>query len=290
MENWDDYRVILALYRGKSLRQAALTLNMNHSTVCRRVAQLNRKYAAPVFDCSPKGYLLTAFGESLLASAQQIEAFALRDLRATRSAHIALSGSITLSVPPAIAQFLLLGHLLAFQQRYPQISLNVHTSYQLVDLDSSEADIVVRASNTPPEHLVGRRLFAIAVAYYASRDYLSRTTSQDYRWITACSQNQRPEWLADTPWPDAAIALKIDDLVLRHQAAAAGKGLIRGACYIANAFPELIRIDNHPPEPFQDLWVLTHPDLRQIARIKLLMDFLTEKLSANESLITGKEC
>ncbi|MCL1037877.1 LysR family transcriptional regulator [Shewanella submarina] len=287
MENWDDYRVILALYRGKSLRQAGRELNMNHSTVCRRVAQLNRKYAAPVFEGSPQGYILTLFGQSLLESAEKIEAFAQKDLRLKRGTQIDISGSITLSIPPPIVQYLLLDDLLEFGQMYPQISLNVHTSYQLVDLDRSEADIVVRASNTPPEHLVGRRLFPITVAYYASTQYLETTTSQNFSWITANCATSKPDWLSETPWPDAGVALKIDDLVLRHHAAAAGKGLIRGACYIANAFPELVRVDNNRPFPFQELWILTHPDLRHVARIKLLMNFLTDKLREREALVTG---
>ena len=287
MENWDDYRVILALYRGKSLRQAAKSLNLNHSTVCRRVAQLNHKYAAPIFESTPTGFVLTPLGVSLLASAEKIEEFALQDLRLKRGAQIDLQGSITLSIPPPIVQYLLLDSLLEFQQLYPQISLNIHTSYQLVDLDRSEADVVVRASNSPPEHLVGRRLFAIAVAYYASRDYLNQTPIQDYRWITSTFDGSTPDWLRDTPWPDAQVALKIDDLVLRHHAAAAGKGLIRGACYIAQTFSQLVRVDNHQAFPFQDLWILTHPDLRQVGRIKLLMSFLTDKLKEQEALITG---
>ena len=284
MDNWDDYRVILALARGQSLRAAAKLLSMNHATVSRRLAALNHRYAAPVFETSPKGLQLTPLGQRLLEAAQQMERLIQGNRRDELAATDALQGDIRLSLPPAIAQWLLLDELSAFQQQYPQIRLQIHCSYALASLDSCEADIVVRVSNSPDEHLVGRRLFPIWLGYYCRPDYLQRPAAE-LGWITAPGT---ADWIAESPYPNAGVALVLDDLVLRHQLAAESGGLVRGACYIADQMPQLRRIGDGTPYPFQDIWLLTHEDLRAVPRIRLLMDYLADCLQRKRDLIEGR--
>jgi DNA-binding transcriptional LysR family regulator len=287
MENWDDYRLILALHRGKTLRNAAQQLALNHSTVSRRLATLNQKYGTDIFDLSPKGYTLTPLGKSLLQSAEKIEQLAINDNRSKRAHQKDLSGLINLSIPPAIGQFLLRHELHEFQQQYPEISLNVQTSYQITDLNRCEADIVIRVSEQPAEHLVGHSLFPIMLSYYAAKSYLVNTSADEYRWITNTYDSIKPSWIEQSPYPTADVALRIEDLVLRHYAAADGQGMILGACYIADSMPKLQRIDHDITMPHQNIWVLTHPDLKQIPRIKVLMKFLTSTLRAKEKFISG---
>lgn len=287
MENWDDYRLILALSRGKTLRAAAQQLALNHSTVSRRLASLNQKYGSDVFDLTPKGYVITASGKTLLSSAEKIEQLTINDNRLKKAHQLDIAGEINLSIPPAIGQFLLLTELHNFQKQYPQITLNIQTSYQLANLDRSEADIVVRVSDMPCQHLVGHRLFPIALSYYANPQYLAEKNHTDYQWLTNINNGTRPSWIESSPYPNASIAMRIEDLVLRHYAAAQGQGMTMGACYIAESISGLQRIDENILFPHQDIWVLTHPDLRDVPRIKLLMTFLTQSLRAKEPLISG---
>lgn len=289
MDNWDDYRLILALHRGKTLRNAAQQLELNHSTVSRRLASLNQKFGSDVFDFTQKGYVITSSGKTLLASAEKIEQLTINDNRLKKVHQTDLSGDINLSIPPAIGQFLLLEELYQFQKQYPQINLNMQTSYQLANLDKSEADIVIRVSNQPSEHLVGHRLFPIALSYYASQQYLINKKEKSFQWITNIPSAGKPTWIDNSPYPNAKIVMRIEDLVLRHYAAAQGQGMIMGACYIAESIDGLQRIEPNRVFPHQDIWVLTHPDLRNVPRIKRLMEFLTQALRAKEKLITGQK-
>ncbi|MBE0368731.1 LysR family transcriptional regulator [Pseudoalteromonas aurantia] len=287
MENWDDYRLILALHRGKTLRGAAEILTLNHSTVSRRVLALKNKYNADVFESNQSGFVLTCFGKTLLHSAQEIEKLILSDLRREQSVNADLSGNIHLSVPPAIAQFLIFDALHDFQLQHKNISLHVHTSYSLADLDRSEADVVVRVSNTPDEHLVGHRLFPIYLGYYASEAYLQAKECSQYQWITNVYQQAAPTWIAQSPFPDAPIGFTIEDLVLRHYAALKGQGMILGACYIADTLG-LKRLNTQSLMIHQDIWVLTHPDLKDVPRIRALMRFLTHAIRQKKPLIFGE--
>lgn len=287
MQHWDDYQLILALYRGKTLRIAAQTLGVNHSTVARRLAALQQRFGASIAEPTPKGYQLTTLGESLLASALQIEPIVVKDQRLARAKSLELMGDINLSVPPPILQFLLLDALSQFQQQHPQIKLNIHTSYNIVDLDNCEADVVIRASNTPDEHLVGHRLFPISTNFYAAKDYFTKTSTENIGWITDVYSGDKPAWINNTPYPHAPVALSMSDLTLRHQLANQGYGMIRGACYIAHHFNNLQPLSHCQPQAFQDLWVLSHPDLAKIKRIQVLKAFLTESLRSKKSQIVG---
>src|ERR1700751_3803651 len=74
MIDWDDVRYFLAVARGGSVRAAAAHLRVNHSTVLRRVAQLEERLGAHMFEKLPSGYRLTAAGEEVLELAEQMEA------------------------------------------------------------------------------------------------------------------------------------------------------------------------------------------------------------------------
>lgn len=285
MKNWDDYRLILAIYKGKTLRNAAHELSVNHSTVSRRLANLNKQYGAEIVYKTNLGLRLSPLGEQLLLSAQKIESQVTQDRRYERAQQLKLEGDITVSIPPPILQFLLLDELMFFQQANPKIKLNIHSSYEIVNLDKCEADVVIRVSNDPDEHLVGYRLFSISTQYYAARGYFNNTPPNLYQWITNTHSADRPDWVTNTPFPNAKIGPNITDLTLRHQAASMRHGMIRGTCYIAHHFKNLVPISNSEPEPFQEIWVLSHPDLKHIDRIQVLKTFLADALRSKKALI-----
>jgi len=289
MKNWDDYRFILALDRENSVRGAALVLGVTHSTVSRRLAVINTRYDKPVMERVAGGYRKTEFGQSLVAAAEQMEAINFAADRHRRAAETELAGPITLSIPDVLGQYLLLDDLAEFRTNYPDIELLIQSNNQFADLDRSEADVVVRGTKKPPEHFVGRRLFPYALSYYCHVDYLNQVKPDERRWIFGLAGARRPEWVEDTPFPEAKTGLMNDSISFHYQAAVAGRGMIRSACYICDPDPRLMRLpDIPPPFPVADFWVLTHPDLKDTPRIKLLMRFLVEALKSKRDLIEGK--
>jgi DNA-binding transcriptional LysR family regulator len=56
MIDWDDVRYFLAVARGASVRATAERLGVNHSTVLRRIAQLEEHLGAHMFEKLPSGY------------------------------------------------------------------------------------------------------------------------------------------------------------------------------------------------------------------------------------------
>lgn len=288
MDDWDDFRFILALERSGTIRAAARALGINHSTVSRRLATINDRHGGAVFVQSAGGYRTTSLGAELAEAARQMENIRFAADRKQKAANREQSGPITLSLPGVIGQFLLAEALARFCSDHPAIELTVHSSYLFADLDRAEADVVIRGVMQPPDHLVGRRLFPYALAQYCSRDYLESTPLEQRRWIAGIPETRPPEWIAGSAFPDTPVAWYTDDIMLRHRAAIAGQGMIRGACYMSDPEPGLVRIPGTAPIAGLDIWVLTHPDLRETPRIKLLMGFIADMLVAQRDLIEGR--
>lgn len=286
MSDWDDYRLILALARTGTLRAAAVDLGMTHTTVSRRLAMIEDA-RGKVFDKLPGGYQPTRLGEALIDVAGRMESLTQAGARYERAVEQDLSGVVTLSLPEPVAQYLLLEDLFELAETYPRIELRINTSIRFVDLDRLEADVVVRGQQAPPEHLVGRRLFPTCITYYGNRDYLASTPREELRWIAPTSAGMWPDWLESSPYPDAPVALLSDDIVTRHHALVKGLGLARGACFMADPEPDLVRLTDEAPIRQQDFWVLTHPDLRHTPRVRAVMDFMVRAMKSKEALVLG---
>lgn len=284
MKDWDDYRLILALHRSKTLRGAAQLMGVNHTTISRRLTQIDRKWGAVLFERTSEGYRATESGFQLINTAIQIENLAYASERHMRSSNTDLSGHIVLSIPGTVAHFLLLEELNMFTKMYPRIELEVVSSYQFANLDRSEADIVIRGTAAPPEHLVGHKLFPYSVALYANKHYVTTKSREDWCLVAPSFD---PGWAKGTYYEELPITFISDDPMLRHTVIKEGHAIGRTACYMADRDPSLIRLPDFEPLPTQDLWVLTHPDLRNTPKIKTLMTFLYTKLQSKKDLIVG---
>lgn len=288
MDNWENYKLILALHREGTIRGAAKTMAVNHATISRRLAHINSLAKTPIFEKIAGGYKITDIGLEHVTAAEQIELITLKAERRSRAINANLSGTIRISMGEPLAQLLLHDDLFDFINEHPNIDLTVETSVNMMDLDRSEADIVVRGTMTPPQHLVGRRLFPFYLCDYCSTDYLEKTPYENRQWLRYSKSIMEIDWIKNSCHPEASIGLESDDLMFLLRAAESGYGMIRTACYMADNNPNLIRLPNAEPIEAQDLWVLTHPDLRRTKRIQYIMKHISSALEAKKPLIQGQ--
>lgn len=298
MNDWDDYRFILALARYKTLRGAAKALHINHSTVSRKLAVLNSNKDKEVFLRGQDGYYVSKSGQALLKAAERMELLSLSAQRKFKAEEDKeLSGEVSLSLSIPIAEYLLNDALAQFSKAYPNIRLSITATENSLDLDRSEADIVIRTAKQPPAHLVGKRLFPYAVSFYASKSYLEKTKKQDFVWIGAADDTrnaigidkQRPEWLQNSPYPNIPIHTRGSGYQMRYAALCAGMGLSRAACFMADQNPQLVKLPNSKTILSLDFWVLTHPDFKESPLIKTVMNYFIWALEKNRTLIMGQK-
>ena len=70
------------------------------------------------------------------------------------------------------------------------------------------------------------------------------------------------------------IVYRADSVLAINAAARAGMGVAALPCYLGDADPDLRRIGEPCDELAVPLWLLTHPDLRRVARVRAVLDFL----------------
>ncbi|WP_100657961.1 LysR family transcriptional regulator [Alteromonas flava] len=283
MQKWDDYRLLLAVHRGRTVRGAAQQLTQNHVTTLRHINRVNNQHPTALIERHAKGLKLTTLGQMMLETAHSIEASIIkgeRDISAVGPQY----ERIVLSLPPPIYEFLLMQPLLDYCAQNPLVKLEISTGYQFANLNENEADIVIRGANSPGDDYVGHRICPIELGFYAHTDYLTHTASERVGWITNTDINAANNYIRQSDFPTAPVLFTIDDLVSRHKLAAQGHGLIIGAAYIAEQFNSLKRCGDQSFN-FADLWVLAHQTRINLPRVKHLIGFLRRTLKARAQSI-----
>lgn len=288
---WSDLQFFVAVCERGSIGGAAQALGVNHSTVLRRIANLESTLGVRLFDRLARGYALTAHGQELATGVTGVQEQLDAAQRRVTGADLALSGLIRLTAPDTLLKSLLLPMLGDFQREHRQVQLEIVGNNQFLNLTQREADVAVRGSNSPPENLVGRRVGNIQTALYAARTYLDGPGKDckeaDWRWV---GHDPSLAHLESAKWMQKHIAaervgIRVTSLVAMAEAVAAGFGVGWLLCPLGDALPELVRLREPPRDLDTQIWVLTHPDLKRVARIRALTDFLFHRLSSDPRLV-----
>ncbi|MEM7079045.1 MAG: LysR family transcriptional regulator [Pseudomonadota bacterium] len=281
--DWDEYRFFLALARTESVRGAAQALQVNPSTVTRRLEQLEQRLGVVLFSRASNGLQITTAGRAIVAQVdaageqlQQVDSrLEGQDQR--------LQGRIRLAVPDILATSFLLQDLAPFASEYPAVDLEFVPAYQNSPVGDGGADIAIRATDNPPEHLIGRPLARFALASYGSRDYLAAHTpgpeGGGMAWIDWADDGEvmgRYARLRQTYFPNATVHIRCDHIHMQYAAVRAGLGLAILPCFLGEEDETLVRLPDMPLLEGPGLWMLIHPDARNVRRLQLLMGVLRE--------------
>jgi DNA-binding transcriptional LysR family regulator len=146
--------------------------------------------------------------------------------------------------------------------------------------------VAIRPSNTPPDNLVGRKLGVLRTAPYASTAYLAQRPPGDHEWIApddSLAHLRQARWLREHV-PADKVAASVDSLLGMAAAVEAGLGAGMLLCLLADARPGLVRLADPDPALDTDVWILTHPDLRRVQRIRVFTAFVYDGLSGHPAL------
>lgn len=291
---WDDLRIVLAVFREGTLSGAARRLGVTHSTVFRRLGVIEEQIGARLFERFRDGYVPTPAGETAAAAAARLEDEVLTLERTVSGQDLRPSGVVRITTTDTLGT-ILMRHLPAMRALHPEIHPEIAISNAMANLTRREAEIAIRPTTAPPEILVGRRVADIAHAIYGSRAYLSRHDDKDlsaHDWITlddALASTVIGRWL-NANLHAAHITCRVDALPALRDAALAGLGLAFLPCYLGDPAPGLHRLAQKTmTEPRSTLWLLTHEDLRRTARIRATLDFLAKAFASERALFEGRK-
>ena len=292
--SWDDLRIIRAVGKNGALAPAAEMLGVNRSTIARRLSKVEEILGVTLFDRRRTGYSTTVEGEELIALTERVELDVVSVARRV-SGHVrGHVGDLRITTSDSILLSFLTPMIASFKAQNPAIRVEVTVRNSSLNLARGEADIAVRATEAPPENLFGRKVATIAWAPYVG---LPNSVSSwpgtgelfDCQWV---SYSGNLSGLKAFKFVEARvhhdnIAYRTDSVAGAAAAIAAGLGVGYLPCTLGDLSPDLIRIGAVEPELNDELWVLTHPDIRKSGRIYAFMTHCIEAISKNRALVEG---
>jgi DNA-binding transcriptional LysR family regulator len=272
--DWEDLRVFVALARESSLSAAARALKVSHATVGRRIAALEKTLGRTLFDRRAGGYVLTAEGAAVLELATDMDERAHAILRRT-GLEAGLTGTVRLTTIETLAERFLIPHLAEFHRRHPGIDLEVVSDPRSLSLARREADVAVRFARPQAGELITRRLATIAVGVYVAP---GGDTSAWVGLDESLAHVPEAQWLARHAAGER-VALRANTLMALLAAARAGFG----KALLPRWFAEkegLIAVPPPAPTPVREAWLVVHPDLKVVPRVRALIDAVVAAFEA----------
>jgi DNA-binding transcriptional LysR family regulator len=290
--DWDDVRYFLAVARHGSVRAAAGHLEVNHTTVLRRIAQLEERLGAQMFEKVPSGYHLTEAGEEVLDLANEMEASSHQLETRVFGRDQSVRGLLRVTLTPTLATHLLMPDLADFARLHPDIEMDILSSGELANLTNREADVAIRVvydRNTLPRNLHGLKGPELFGGVYMSHDRLAawRAGSADpIRWIVI-STHGIPDWASEGEVRTTGVPFRTTDAEAQIVAVRQGLGITTLPCFVGDADPLLARVPGTDLHMYGTLWLLTQGETRKTKRVRMFTDFVSRRLAAYAPLLAG---
>jgi DNA-binding transcriptional LysR family regulator len=288
---WDDLRLVLAVAEKGSLTAAAQALGISHPTLSRRLRDAERRLGCRLVDRNPQACRLTPAGEEARDLATRMAAEIAGLERRIAGRDTAPDGPVRLTAPDAVTEYLLSGLLAGLGEALPEVTLDLIVSNQVLSLAQRTADIAVRVTDTPDPGLKGRRISTVGFAVYGVPEFVAaRIVGKPVPWVgfddgLACSGPGR--WL-ERQSGAAQVRFRANTLPAAAKAAARGVGLAILPCFVGENLPGVERAGGPVPDLDTGLWLLVHPEVAGLPRIKAVRDVLARDLRKLSSMISGQ--
>lgn len=294
---WDDFRLVKAIAEVRSLPAAASLLGVNHSTVFRRLGQIEEALGAKLFERHRSGYTLTTPGEEMVSLAQRVDEDITTFTRKMAGREITPAGELRVTTNDSLLVHLLTPLFVKFRRQCRDVRLDIVLANQELNLSKRDADVAIRATDHPPENLVGRRAAKIAWALYGRAEDFPAPADVDQGslyerdWVSLgdnLATLKAVKFVQEHVSPDR-IGYKVNTVLGLAEAIEQGLGIGHLPCFIGGRRPGLIRLEQPHPDFSADLWLLTHPDLRHSPRVRVFLDFLAMEIGKQRKFIEGAE-
>jgi DNA-binding transcriptional LysR family regulator len=306
--DWSDLRYALAVGNAGSLAGAARKLGVNHTTVLRRLDALEEHLGARLFERHRSGYHPTEAGSMLLEQARRMADQADEIERRVLGRDRELTGPLRVTTAFVIMEHLLPRPLATFARKYPGIEVEVVENAFMVDLSRRhadqaqtwarlEADVALRLSASVAEHLVGRQVGMTHCRAYAMRGAAGlpqtlqplATLVKDAPWVAFerdAHSRVYDRWMRQQ-LAQANVRLRVDIFNAMAAMIRTGVGVGLLPTFMEASHPDFVAVSERIPELSVPVWMLTHPDLRDTARVRVFMqdvgDALAERLRGTAS-------
>jgi len=293
--DWNDFRLILAIGRAGSLKGAAQQLGNDHSTIFRWLNALEARFQVQLFERDDGVYTPTSAGDRMLLAAERMEMEVLAVDREVTGRDGRLSGHLRITCSESLAYRILNDLLAEFRSKHVGITVELLVDNRQLDLLRREADIAIRATRPTEGDLFGRQIAETAWALYASPRYLADRGQpngvpfEGHSFIgwDSSAVAAAANWLTETV-PNQQIVYRSSSLINQMMAVKAGIGMALLPCYLGDPETDIERVSVPEATLTRELWLITHRDLRNTARVRAFFDIVGQGLAARRQLLKGR--
>lgn len=277
--SWQLLQTFYQAAQSGSIRDASKALGINHSSVSRHISRLEQQLGGQVFERYNTGLRLTPLGQQLQGQVEAMQANFETLQAQLDSMGDEVSGEISLSLGDSLLP-LVLPVMQQARREYPALSFAVAVDNGLASLNNGDADIALRITPNPPEHLVGVPLKRLSVNAYCHRDYPAQAGC-DLDWIDwlnlplAHKDFQRYQQGSS----ERKVAARFDNSSAILAAVKSGLGCAYLLSCLAEAESDLVLVEGHEKVIELDLWLLYHPQMRQSAKVKAVVALFKHMLA-----------
>lgn len=293
--SWDNLRIVKVIGEVGSLSAAASALGVNNSTMFRKLTQIEESLGVALFDRRRTGYVPTLAGAEVITLAQRLELDIVRVTRRVSGFEQEQAGDLRVTTSDSLA--LHLAPIIAdFKACHPLVRVEMIVCNASLNLARGESDVAVRATDVPPENLFGRKVAKIGWAPYGRRCDFTEGWPHPHElyrriWVSYSGglSNLKAYKRVEAHVPQQNIACRFDSVVGIAAAISAGIGAGYLPCMLGDLTPDLMRIGPVDPCLADDLWLLTHPDIRRSGRIYAFMTHCAAAISRQRAFIGGQQ-
>lgn len=290
--DWDHLRFFLVLARAKTLTNAARLMEVEHSTVARRIQALENTLGTQLFKREAKGYELTAEGLALVPRVEQMEqSFIQIDKR-----HDPLQGRVRIGAPEGFGTAFLARLLAEFSQHYPSLTIDLIPMPKTIKLSHREADIVISIDRPKSGPYIITRLSNYCLKLYGSQSYLQQ--NPPIRQLEDLKKHRFVDYIDDLVYSSALYSLerlplqvtacfRSNSILAQQIAVSTGAGLAILPRFLVHDKPDLQEVLGDQVSFTHTFWMLTLVDLQHEPKIKLVWDFLRKQADVQQALLMG---
>lgn len=282
--SWDLFGAFLAVMKTGSLSGASRQLRVAQPTVRRQIEALEEALGASLFTRAPNGLTPTDVARATLPHAEAIAASAQALVRAASAPAGADRGTVRLTCSEIVGAEVVPPMIASLRAAHPEIQIELVLDDRNQDLLRREADVAIRMAEPTQAGLVRRKAASIEIGLFASPAYLRGRRApetiaeavESHALIGPDRSRYALEGLAAAGLRLAPrdFALRTDSDVAQLAAVRAGVGI--GVCQLplARGLERVL-----PRVRFRlDAWVVTHEDLRDVRRVRAVVEHLSAEL------------
>lgn len=295
-QQWPWAMAFACVVEQGSFTAAAAQLGISKAALSKQIRQLEHALGSQLLYRTTRRLHLTEAGQLYLAHCRDWQARLQAAQLELAEQRQEIAGHLRLTVPTSFGGVFMAQALLAFQARYPQVTVALDLSATPHDLEAEGFDLAIRANLPPPERLVSRPLAIM-------HDWLVAAPAALASWPPV----RQPSDLAQLPclvnmhfcnaghWPlsragqleAVAVSAKLqaNDYNLLRNLALAGAGVARLPTYLVAkevAAGQLQRLLPDYALPGQPLYLVYPQRLPQPAKVRALVEFLLAWFAAPE--------